>query len=204
MEKQLKNKKTIIIIVLAVLLIILTSIFTRNIINNNLETEKYSATTANANSNLVANYIKEGITIGGITGTLKTIDISELEAILARLDTLEASYLELMETTENLESNLTSLTTRVSKIESQVRNYYGIGSTTTCQQLLDNIFVGKTVANNSGNAPSYSTGFVLNISQNSVKILLCDDDTTSIYLWTVNITNKSAKVLNSFSSIKLH
>ena len=41
---------------------------------------QYIATTANAGSNLIASYIKSGITVGGITGTLEVLDTSDATA----------------------------------------------------------------------------------------------------------------------------
>lgn len=48
--------------------------------NNQVTSEGYFATTANAGSSLVASYIKKGITVGGITGTLETLDTSDATA----------------------------------------------------------------------------------------------------------------------------
>ena len=85
--KKLSSKQKLIggiaIILVAVILAIL---ITTNIISNNNQSnqiasqEDYLATTANAGSSLVASYIKKGITIGGITGTLETLDTSDATA----------------------------------------------------------------------------------------------------------------------------
>ena len=78
------NKKQKIIISIAVLLIviIITMLITTNIISNNnqITSEGYLASTANAGSNLIANYIQNGITVGGITGTLEILDTSDATA----------------------------------------------------------------------------------------------------------------------------
>ena len=78
------NKKQRIIGVISILLIIiiLAIIITTNIIinNNQVENARYLATTANVSSNLIASYIKKGITIGGITGTLEVLDTSDATA----------------------------------------------------------------------------------------------------------------------------
>lgn len=42
--------------------------------------EGYLGTTSNAGSSLIARYIKEGVKIGGITGTFKTLDTSDANA----------------------------------------------------------------------------------------------------------------------------
>ena len=85
--KKLSSKQKLIggiaIILVAVILAIL---ITTNIISNNNQSnqlasqEDYLATTANAGSSLVASYIKKGITIGGITGTLETLDTNDATA----------------------------------------------------------------------------------------------------------------------------
>ena len=80
--KKLSKKQRLIILVATILVaIILVFIITTNIEKNNrITSEDYLATTANASSNLVASYIKEGVTIGGITGTLEVLDTSDANA----------------------------------------------------------------------------------------------------------------------------
>ena len=80
--KKLSSKQELIVCIAIILVaVIITIVITTNIIKNNkVANEGYAATTANANSNLVANYIKKGITIGGITGTLESLDTSDATA----------------------------------------------------------------------------------------------------------------------------
>ena len=82
MKKLSKKQKLIggiaIILVAVILAIVITTSIIRN--NNQVASEGYLATTANAGSELVASYIKKGITIGGITGTLETLDTSDATA----------------------------------------------------------------------------------------------------------------------------
>ena len=81
MKKISIKQKTIIIIALILIVVILSTIFTVNIIKNkNLSKERYMGATANASSTLVASYIKKGITIGGITGTLEVLNTSDANA----------------------------------------------------------------------------------------------------------------------------
>lgn len=81
--KKLNNKQKLIggiaIILIAVILAI---IITTNIISNNnqVASEGYLATTANAGSSLISNYILNGITIGGITGKMEVLDTSDATA----------------------------------------------------------------------------------------------------------------------------
>lgn len=82
MKKVSKKQRLIIAISILLLLIILAIVITTNIISNNsqIANEGYFATTANANSNLIASYIKKWEKIGGITGTLETLDTSDATA----------------------------------------------------------------------------------------------------------------------------
>ena len=82
MKKLSKKQKLICFIAIMIIAVILAIIITTNIIRNNntVADESYLATIANAGSSLIASYIKKGITIGGITGTLETLDTSDATA----------------------------------------------------------------------------------------------------------------------------
>ena len=83
MKKLNKKQKLIGCIAIILVAVILAIVITTNIVSNNNQIasqEDYLATTANAGSSLVASYIKKGITIGGITGTLETLDTSDATA----------------------------------------------------------------------------------------------------------------------------
>ena len=86
MKKLIKKQKLVGGIAILLVAVILAIVITTNIISNNNQSnqiasqEEYLATTANAGSSLVASYIKKGITIGGITGTLETLDTSDATA----------------------------------------------------------------------------------------------------------------------------
>ena len=83
MKKLSKKQKLIGGIAIILVAVILAIVITTNIISNNNQIanqEEYLATTANAGSSLVASYIKKGISIGGITGTLETLDTSDATA----------------------------------------------------------------------------------------------------------------------------
>ena len=91
------NKKTKLIVLIAIILVavILAIVITTNIINNGqVASEGYLATTANANSNLVAGYIKEGITIGGITGTLESLNTFDATATAEDISWGETAYVK--------------------------------------------------------------------------------------------------------------
>lgn len=82
MNKINRKEKLIGIIAISLIVVILTILITTNLIikNNKLSNEGYFTTIANANSNLVAGYIKKGITIGGVQGTLEILDTSDATA----------------------------------------------------------------------------------------------------------------------------
>ena len=83
-EKTDKNgKKKIIkisIIILISILIILVVVFGFNIFNIDIINSNKKAANGNNSSTLIANNIKKGITIGGITGTLEDLDTSDATA----------------------------------------------------------------------------------------------------------------------------
>lgn len=81
-ENKVRNKKNkrLIILVIALIVIILVSILVRSVIINHEVNESGRLAGANQNSSLIANNIKEGITIGGITGTLESLDTSDATA----------------------------------------------------------------------------------------------------------------------------
>ena len=79
-QNNRKKRLTILVTVLALIGIIVGSILIRNIVvNQETKSESYFAG-ENANSSLIANNIKKGITIGGITGTLESLDTSDATA----------------------------------------------------------------------------------------------------------------------------
>ena len=86
MKKLSKKQKIIGGIAIILVAVILAIVITTNIISKDNQSnqiasqEDYLATTANAGSSLVASYIKKGITIGGITGTLETLDTNDATA----------------------------------------------------------------------------------------------------------------------------
>ena len=83
-ESKVQNHKRrriiILIIVMALIGIIVGSVLIRNIVvNQETKRENYLAG-ENTSSSLMASYIKKGVTIGGITGTLESLDTSDATA----------------------------------------------------------------------------------------------------------------------------
>lgn len=82
MKKLSKKQKLIGFVAILLVAVILAIVITTSIIseNNEVESEGYLATTANAGSSLIANYILNGITIGGITGKMDVLNTSDATA----------------------------------------------------------------------------------------------------------------------------
>ena len=79
--KKIKNKKLIVGIVAIILLIaIVSTVVIHNINTNNQLKENEYLQGENTNSNLLASYIKKGVKIGGIIGTMEVLDTSDANA----------------------------------------------------------------------------------------------------------------------------
>ncbi len=91
--ENLKNKKLLILIIVVILIgIIVGSILIRNVIvNKRAEEEKYKLG-ENTSSSLIAKYIRKGITIGGITGTLESLNTSDATATSADIMNGKTAY----------------------------------------------------------------------------------------------------------------
>ena len=94
MQKKNKNiKNKIILIVSTIIMIVMLSIIVvqNMIINNEVKENNYLAS-ENSNSELLAEYIKKGITIGGVTGTLESLDTSDATATAADILSGKTAY----------------------------------------------------------------------------------------------------------------
>ena len=79
--KKNKKKKLIVGIVSIILLIaIVSTVVIHNINTNNQLKENEYLQGENTNSNLLASYIKKGVKIGGIIGTMEVLDTSDANA----------------------------------------------------------------------------------------------------------------------------
>ena len=93
-----KNKKykiiwfVAVILLVVILAIVITTSITRN--NSQLSNEGYEATTANAGSSLISNYILNGITIGGITGKMDVLDTSDATATAEDIAYGKTAYID--------------------------------------------------------------------------------------------------------------
>ena len=81
MKKLNKKQKIIILVSVIILLILIAVIIGTNIIRNQITSEEYNvANGSSSNGNLLPEYIKAGITLGGVTGTLEDLDTSDATA----------------------------------------------------------------------------------------------------------------------------
>lgn len=81
MRKLNKKQKLIILISIATIIAILGLIIGANVIRNNIANNSYeSSNSGSSNRNLLPEYIKKGITLGGVTGTLESLDTSDATA----------------------------------------------------------------------------------------------------------------------------
>ena len=81
MKKIGKNRRITIIISIICIIVIIGIIIGANVIKVNIANGKYNSSNSGSNNkNLIPEYIKEGITLGGITGTLKVLDTSDATA----------------------------------------------------------------------------------------------------------------------------
>ena len=81
MKKISKRQKMILLIAIVIIIVIVGAVLGINAIRVNIANGKYNSSNgSSSNGNLLPEYIKEGITIGGITGTLANLDTSDATA----------------------------------------------------------------------------------------------------------------------------
>lgn len=81
MKKTSKKNKIIILTAIALIIVIIGILIGTNAIKVNILTGKFnSANNDSSNGNLLPEYIKAGITLGGVTGTLEDLDTSDATA----------------------------------------------------------------------------------------------------------------------------
>ena len=90
-NKNLKNKVIITVGIVTIIVLISIIVIQNVIINNGIEENNYLAS-GNSNSELLAEYIKKGITIGGVTGTLESLDTSDATATAADILSGKTAY----------------------------------------------------------------------------------------------------------------
>ena len=81
MKKITKKQKIIILVSIITIVIVIGIVIGANTIKISIANEKYNSSNSDSsNGNLLPEYIKKGITLGGITGTLESLDTSDATA----------------------------------------------------------------------------------------------------------------------------
>ena len=81
MKKLNKKQKLIILIAIVAIIVIIGIIIGANAIRVNIANGEYNSSNSDSsNGNLLPEYIKKGITLGGVTGTLESLDTSDATA----------------------------------------------------------------------------------------------------------------------------
>lgn len=81
MKRLNKNQKLIILTSIITVIVIIGIVIGANIIKTNIANGEYNSSNSDSNNgNLLPEYIKKGITLGGVTGTLEDLDTSDATA----------------------------------------------------------------------------------------------------------------------------
>lgn len=81
MKKLNKKQKLIILIAMVTVIVIVGIAIGANAIRTNIANSSYESSNSGSNNgNLLPEYIKKGITLGGVTGTLESLDTSDATA----------------------------------------------------------------------------------------------------------------------------
>ena len=81
MKKLNKKQKLIILIAIVTIIVIIGMVVGANAIRTNIINSSYESSNSGSNNgNLLPEYIKRGITLGGVTGTLEDLDTSDATA----------------------------------------------------------------------------------------------------------------------------
>lgn len=179
MKNSNKKKKIIGAIAIMLILIILTIIITTNVEKNNgLNNGQYLAT-ANANSNLVAQYIKSGITIGGITGTLEILDTSDADATAEDIKLGKTAYVNGQKITGTSTANNYKFDIFTASVDVKGNEYVSGTKTVTLPHTVAWVYIGQIANGNSGKTYINITGYSGN---------------TITYYWATNSVNLSVNV----------
>ena len=95
MKKTSKKNKIIILTAIALIIVIIGILIGTNAIKVNILTGKYnSANNGSSNGNLLPEYIKSGITLAGVTGTLEVLDTSDATATAEDIAKGKTAYVD--------------------------------------------------------------------------------------------------------------
>ncbi len=127
MKRLSKKQKLIGFVAILLIAVIIAIVITTSIINNNSQvaSEGYSATTANAGSSLISNYILNGITISGITGKMDVLDTSDATAEPSDIAKGKTAYVNGVKITGTYVENTLGTVTGNETTNSEVNDKYG-------------------------------------------------------------------------------
>ena len=95
MKKMSKKQKLIILISIITIIVIIGLVLGMNAIRVNIANGKYNSSNGSSNNgNLLPEYIKAGITLGGVTGTLEDLDTSDATATPADIISGKTAYVD--------------------------------------------------------------------------------------------------------------
>lgn len=95
MKKLNINQRFIILISAITVIVIIGIVVGANVIKTNITNGKYNSSNSGSNNgNLLPEYIKKGITLGGVTGTLESLDTSDATATAADIAWGETAYVK--------------------------------------------------------------------------------------------------------------
>lgn len=81
MKKLNKNQKLIILMTIIIIIVVIGIAIGANAIRVSISNESYKSSNSGSNNqNILPEYIKSGITLMGITGTLESLDTSDATA----------------------------------------------------------------------------------------------------------------------------
>ena len=93
MNRISRKRKWIILIAIALIVVIIGILIGINAIKVNILTGKFnSANNDSSNGNLLPEYIRAGITLGGVTGTLEDLDTSDATATAEDIEAGKTAY----------------------------------------------------------------------------------------------------------------
>ena len=181
MKKKLKIGK-IIIIGFLLIIVSIVSFLLGNLVNktNSIEEQNYYGIVANANSKLIAENIKKGVTIGGITGTLEMLDTSDATATESTILDGETAYVNGVKIEGTYVPLDTSDATATSKDIASGKIAYSKGQRITGTAKLATSTTRLTFSNH-----LYADGFTMGHGQSNGTITL------------TNLPYKSMKVVSS-------
>ena len=94
MKQESKRKIIVGGLAITLIIVILSILLLRNLKSSkDVNSGNFLSTMANSDSKLIASYIKEGITIGGVTGTLKVTNTEDANAKSEDIDYGVTAYI---------------------------------------------------------------------------------------------------------------